>query len=56
MSCFFGHKWTKWTRVNVEYIHWPKMRDGSLGPSVKYTKQMQKRECLKCGYIEEEEI
>lgn len=36
MSCFLGHKWTKWRKINVH---------NSTG----FNFDMQQRECTRCG-------
>ena len=47
-TCFFGHKWTKWEyyereTYNVKY-------------SIQYSQPRQKRECKRCGRLENESV
>ena len=48
MSCFWSHKWSKWTEaVNVEGT-----RNTLRGKSVDVTVAIQQRTCEKCGETE----
>jgi len=48
-SCFWGHKWTKWEQCS--HSIWLPRQDKQLN-GVPH----QKRTCLRCGKIQEEEI
>jgi hypothetical protein len=52
MSCFFGHKWSKWEQYKETHV-WL-MKTGEK--SEPYLIKKQKRTCLKCNKVEVERI
>jgi hypothetical protein len=55
MNCIFGHKFSKWeVRKSTYYNKDYKEPDGVT--LMKFTKEVQSRKCLKCGYIEEVDV
>ena len=52
VSCFFGHKWSKWEQFSEN--HNLITKDGKLSP--KYIVKKQKRHCLICNRVEIERI
>lgn len=55
---WFRHNWSKWTLFTKTFVIIP--RDGFMGPlsDKKFNTEetWQKRECLDCGYYQEEKI
>jgi len=43
--CWFFHRWTRWQMVNENWV----MKDN---PGVTYTREAQRRECIRCGRME----
>lgn len=50
-SCWFRHRWTKWQSVThaVTYVSGP-----LIGREM--TQEFQRRKCMVCGKIQEEEV
>lgn len=53
MSCFLRHKWSKWKKftknMHIVDVRMPEKRFDDV-------QSWQTRECLACGYVQEEKI
>ena len=46
------HQWTKWEQFKVKVLHIEK----KTGKTYEFTENRQSRRCIKCGYVQEQEV